>query len=258
LLFYRAALPLSRPTLHFVAAVIRAHRRSIGSRWRALDPGQQALLVLVYLRNGEPFTQLGAGFEVSTSTAWRYVEETTTLLAARAPALKPALRAAKVAGHSYLILDGTVIPIDRVAADRPFYSGKHRHHGMNVQVLASPEGDIVWLSPALPGSVHDSKAAWIWQIMSELADDGWIVLADKGYQGVDGVLTPYKGKGKPMSQKDANRAHARLRGRGERAFAQLKTWKVLRKLRCCPDKTTRLVRAIGVLQDRELLAPARE
>ncbi|MEV0766821.1 transposase family protein [Nocardia salmonicida] len=254
MLFYRATLPLSSSTLHFVAAVIRRHRREIGSRWRALDPGQQAMLVLVYLRKGEPFTDLAAGFEVSTSTAWRYVEETTTLLAAQAPGLRSALRRAKAAGQSYLILDGTVIAIDRVAADRPFYSGKHRLHGMNVQVLTSPEGEIVWLSPALPGSVHDSKAAWIWQIVTVLVMGGWVVLADKGYQGVAGVLTPYKGRNKPASQKRANRAHARLRGRGERAFAQLKVWKILRKLRCCPDKTTRLVKAIGVLQDHECQA----
>ncbi|MFB7878049.1 transposase family protein [Nocardia sp. NPDC056064] len=256
MLFYRAALPLSSATLHFVAAVIRRHRSEIGSRWRALDPGQQAMLVLVYLRKGEPFTDLAAGFEISTSTAWRYVEETTTLLSAHAPGLRSALRKAKAAGHSYLVLDGTVIAIDRVAADRPFYSGKHRLHGMNVQVLASPEGEIVWLSPALPGSVHDSKAAWIWQIVTELVIGGWIVLADKGYQGIAGVLTPYKGRNKPASQKLANRAHARLRGRGERAFAQLKVWKILRKLRCCPDKTTQLVKAIGVLQEHELHAAA--
>ena len=174
MLFYPAALPLSSSTLHFVAGVIRRHRREIGSRWRALDPGQQAMLVLVYLRKGEPFTELGAGFGISTTTAWRYVEETTTVLAARAPGLKSALRTAKAAGHSYLVLDGTVIAIDRVAADRPFYSGKHRLHGMNVQVLASPDGEIVWLSPALPGSVHDSKAAWIWQIVTELVIGGWI------------------------------------------------------------------------------------
>ena len=60
------------------------------------------------------------------------------LLAARAPKLRQALRDAKKAGHAYLVLDGTLIPIDRVAADRPFYSGKHRKHGMNLQVIASP------------------------------------------------------------------------------------------------------------------------
>ena len=34
---------------------------------------------------------------------------------------------------------------------------------------------------------------------------------------------PYRGKNKPQSQKEANRAHARLRAPGERANAQLKT-----------------------------------
>ncbi|MFL6126082.1 MAG: IS5/IS1182 family transposase, partial [Actinophytocola sp.] len=46
MLFYRAALPLSRQTLTFVSGLVRAHRREIGSVWRALNPGQQALLVL--------------------------------------------------------------------------------------------------------------------------------------------------------------------------------------------------------------------
>jgi hypothetical protein len=48
-----------------------------------------------------------------------------TLLAARAPRLRKAVRDAARAGHAYVVLDGTLIPIDRVAADRPFYSGKH-------------------------------------------------------------------------------------------------------------------------------------
>lgn len=252
MLFYRSALSLSRRTLHFVAQLIRRHRRAIGSAWRRLDPVRQALLVLAHLRKGETFSDLAAGFEVSTTTAWRYVEETIELLAARAPTLRSALRQAGTDGHAYLILDGTLIPIDRVAADRPYYSGKHHRHGMNVQVIATPDGDIVWVSGALPGSVHDSKAAWIWQILHELARCGLIVLADKGYQGVEGLLTPYKGRDKPASQKNANRSHARLRGRGERANAQLKTWKVLRKLRCCPHKAGSLTKAIHVLQNHEI------
>jgi hypothetical protein len=32
MLFYRAALPLSRTTLGFVSRIIRRHRQSIGSR----------------------------------------------------------------------------------------------------------------------------------------------------------------------------------------------------------------------------------
>ncbi|XRQ10198.1 transposase family protein [Actinomadura welshii] len=256
MLFYRAALPLSRQTLNYLAGVIRRHRKKINSRWRLLNPGQQALLVLAYLRKGETYPDLGAGFEVSTTTAWRYVEETVRLLAARSPRLRAALQRAKADGHAYLVLDGTLIPIDRVAADRPFYSGKHKKHGMNLQVIATPDGDIVWVSGALPGATHDLKAARVWGILRHLRATGLITLADKGYHGADELFTSYKGKDKPASHKDANRAHARLRGPGERANAQLKTWAILHKLRCCPHKAGQLAKAIHVLQHRENTATA--
>jgi DDE superfamily endonuclease/Helix-turn-helix of DDE superfamily endonuclease len=237
MLFYRAALPLSRQTLSYVAGVIRRHRAAIGSCWRKLNPGRQALLVLAHLRKGETLARLAAGFGVGTATAWRYVTETVRLLAARSPRLAPALRAAAKAGHAFVVIDGTLIAIDRVAKDRPFYSGKHKKHGMNLQVISAPDGTILWVSGPLPGSVHDLTAARIWGIVRELAAAGLITLGDKGYTGAgQHVLTPYRGRGKPESQKAANQAHARLRAPGERANAQLKTWHILRKLRCCPWK----------------------
>jgi hypothetical protein len=61
MLSYPAALPLSRPTLTYVAGIVRRHRQQIGSCWRKLAPGQQALLVLAYLRKGETFAELAAG-----------------------------------------------------------------------------------------------------------------------------------------------------------------------------------------------------
>jgi hypothetical protein len=48
---------------------------------------------------------------VGTATAWRYVNETVWLLAARAPKLGPALRAAQNAGHAFVVIDGTLIPL---------------------------------------------------------------------------------------------------------------------------------------------------
>src|SRR5512135_813437 len=101
MLFYRAALPLSRKTLNYAAGIIRRHRKSIGSRWRKLNPGQQALLVLAHLRKGETFAELAAGFAVGVTTAWRYVQEVTALLAARAPKLRDAVRDARKAGWAY-------------------------------------------------------------------------------------------------------------------------------------------------------------
>jgi hypothetical protein len=42
MLFYPAALPLSRQTLTYTAGIIRRHREQIGSCWRKLTPAQQA------------------------------------------------------------------------------------------------------------------------------------------------------------------------------------------------------------------------
>ena len=150
-----------------------------------------------------------------------------------------------------MVTDGTLIPIDPVAADRPFYSGKHHRHGMNLQVIASPAGEILWVSGPLPGSVHDLTAR-IWSIVRELAAAGLIVLADKGYHGAsDHIRTPYKGRNKPESQKAANRAHPKLRPRRARQ-RPAQTWRILLRLRCCPWKAGQLAKAIHVLQTREI------
>jgi len=104
---------------------------------------------------------------------------------------------------------------------------------------------------ALPGAVHDKRAQWIWGVLADLEAAGLVTLADKGYQGSSYAKIPYRGKNKPQSQKEANRAHARLRSPGERANAQLKGWRILRKLRCCPWRAGQLAKAINVLQVRE-------
>lgn len=259
MLFYRAAVDLSRPTLNYVAGIVRRHRRAIRSRWRRLNPAQQALLVLVHLRKAETFAQLAAGFDISEATAWRYVDEVVALLSARSPKLTAALRQAKKDGLSHLILDGTLIRTDRVKADRPYFSAKHQCHGMNVQVIAAPDGSILWTSGAMPGKTHDLTAARVWGIPRELDKTGTLTLADKAYQGAEAavVITPYKGRNKPAGQKQANRSHAKLRGPGERANAQLKSWRILHRLRCSPGKAGHLVKAIAVLQNHRAAQTAR-
>jgi hypothetical protein len=192
MLFCPATLALSRQALDYTAGIIRRHRKQTGSPWRKLSPGQQALLVLACLR-GETFAGLAAGSGVGTATAWRYVTETVALLAARSAELRRALRDASKAGHACLVIDGTLIPVGRVAADRPFYSGKHRKHGMNLPVIAGPDGDIGWVCGPLPGAVHDLTAARIRGIVRALAASGLVVPGGKGYLGEDDIRTPYRG-----------------------------------------------------------------
>jgi hypothetical protein len=253
MLSYPSAISLSTRTLTHLADLLRAHRRARRCRWRRLDPARQALLVLAHLRNGDTPGRLAAGFGIGATTAWRYIREAADLLAATAPTLAQAM--ARIARLAYAILDGTLIHTDRLsgANDRRYYAGKHRRHGVNAQVIADPAGRLAWVSPALPGSTHDLTAARDHGLIAALTTANVMTLADKAYQGAGGtVRTPFKRHHRrpPLSrnQKQVNRAHAKIRGIGERAVATLKTWKLLTKLHCCPQRATALLAAIFVLQ----------
>jgi hypothetical protein len=248
-LTYRATIQLSTRTLTRLAELLRAHRAAIGSRWRRLDPGQQALLVLAHLRNGDTRDRLAGGFAVSASTVWRYIREAVDLLAAEAPTLEQAMR--RIRRLAYAILDGTLVLIDRVGGsqNRRYFSGKHRRHGVNAQVIADPHGRLVWVSPALPGSIHDLKAARTHRIIDALTTAAVATFADKGYRGARGAVgVPFYGRHLPTRMREVNSAHAKIRAIGERAIATLKTWKVLAKLHCCPQRATPLLAAILTLQ----------
>lgn len=115
-----ATIPLSSRTLNHLAERIRGHRQQRRSRWRRLEPGRQALLALAHLRNGDTYARLAAGFAIGVATSWRYVQEAIALLAAAADDLDTAME--RIRRLAYAILDGTLIPIDRVADQRPYYS----------------------------------------------------------------------------------------------------------------------------------------
>ncbi|MCX4767390.1 IS5 family transposase [Streptomyces sp. NBC_01275] len=248
MLVYRSGLDLSSSTLRFLSRLLAARRLELGTRWRRLPADRQALLVLAHLRCGHTYAQLAAGFGVGTSTVGRYVAEAVDVLAALAPDLTTAMQT--VSGKAFVILDGTLLPIDRIAAARPYYSGKHKKHGMNVQVIADPFGRLLWASTALPGAVHDIRAARIHGIIDALADAGVPCWADKAYQGAGGtVRVPFRGRWEKLSagQQAVNSSHAQIRALGEQAVATLKTWRILRKLRCSTTRITALVQAVLTL-----------
>jgi hypothetical protein len=250
-LTYRATIPLSTRSLTHLTSLLRAERIRRGTRYRRLSPTRQALLVLAHLRNGDTPSRLAGGFQVGITTAWRYIREAVDLLAATAPTLVEAM--AGISRLAYAILDGTLVPIDRVANQKPYYSGKHKRHGVNAQVIADPAGRLTWISPGLPGSTHDLTAAREHGIVDALSAAQVMTFADRGYQGAcGGVRTPFKRHRRrrrlSRREKAVNRSHARIRALGERAIATIKCWKLLAKLHCCPKRATALLAAILVLQ----------
>jgi hypothetical protein len=117
-----------------------------------------------------------------------------------------------------------MLPIDRSAADRSFCSGKHKKHGMNVQILADPFGRLLWASPALPGVVHEVRTAREHGIIGALSDIDVKCWADKEYRGAGGTV------------------RVPCRGRWEALFAGQQA--VNRKLRCSTTRITSLVQAV--------------
>ena len=112
MLVYPSSMQVSNRALQTLAEALRHHRRSLGSRWRRLPAERQALLVLAHLRCGDTYARLAAGFRVGATTVWRYVTELVDLLAAAAPDLATAVQTAR--RKAYVVLDGTLIAIDRV------------------------------------------------------------------------------------------------------------------------------------------------
>ncbi|MEV7657764.1 transposase family protein [Streptomyces anulatus] len=246
MLVHPSSIDLSTRTLRFLAGELTSKRRDIGTRWRRLPVARQALIALAHLRCGETYAQLAAGFGIGIATVYRYIREAIEVLAALAPTLTEAMKTNQT--KAFVILDGTLLPIDRIAADTAYYSGKHKRHGMNIQVLTDPFGRLLWASPALPGSPHDLTAARQLGIIAALAAAGLRCWADKAYQGAGGhVRVLFRGRRLKQWEHRHNTAHTKIRCLGEQAIATLKGWRLLRRLRCGTNRITNVVKAVVVL-----------
>ena len=147
--------------------------------------------------------------------------------------LRDVARLAVKMGWDYVIVDGTHVPTAtfgrKTGGQRAFYSGKHKRHGLNVQTVCSPDGELLWAAAPLPGATVDVTAARKAGIAAMLVSVIG-VFADLGYLGWDTevVTGQRKPRGKEMTaaQRAANRLQAQLRSPGERGNARLKYWKV--------------------------------
>ncbi|WP_345384940.1 transposase family protein [Pseudonocardia yuanmonensis] len=256
-------LPIRASTLRFLTGLLaaeRTRRRTRAGR-RALDPAGQAVLVLRWFYEATRLTQLALDHGIGLSTAYRYLHEAIDVLAAAAPGLHEVLHAARAAGHTHLGLDGTVVRIDRVRRPGPnpgvhlWWSGKHHHHGGNIQVLTAPDGWPLWTSPVRPGRERDVTCARAHHLPQQLAA-GWndpthVVLADLGYEGEPtAFVVPHKnhrGRGLSDDQRTHNLLHAATRAICERGNALLKTFKALRQVSLCPWRLGAITAAALVL-----------
>jgi DDE superfamily endonuclease len=254
---FRAGVKVSAGTCEDLAASLRRRHERNGTRWRLLAPLAQAVLVIAFLRTNLTYAELAAGSGISQATCWRAIREGISVLADRGRriSLADVARLAAKMGWEYVIVDGVHVPTvtfgRKTGGQRAFYSGKHKRHGLNVQTVCSPAGELLWAAAPQPGATVDVTAARKAQI-AEVLTSLIGVFADLGYLGWDQeVITGRrKPRGKELSpaQRAANRLQAQLRCVGERGNARLKYWKVLAtELRCDPERCTAVVKAVLAL-----------
>ncbi|MFB7590252.1 transposase family protein [Streptomyces sp. NPDC056169] len=264
-LVYQCRLPLSTHTLRFLTSLLSAHLKKIGSRWRKLPVGRIAVIGLAALRHDQRLADLAGAVDVSRTTLDRWLKETIDLLAAKAPRLERVLAKIAREGGSVVLLDGSLIPTQRRAGlpIRRRWSAKHKRHGLLVIALTDTRGRLLWTSTARPARGSEITACRHDDLVGRLRAAGLTAIADLGFVGLDdsgpdtapAVSTGYKkpkGKKLPPAKKLVNQLIAAERAVCEHAFAHLKNWRVLTKLRLDVKWATRLVRALMILTRHEI------
>ncbi|MFH9354928.1 transposase family protein, partial [Kitasatospora sp. NPDC017646] len=185
------------------------------------------------------------------------------LLAARAPRLERALKKVTRSGGEVVLIDGTLVRTRRRTGkeNRPNYSGKHKVHGLLFLALTDERGNLLWISAARPGRSSEITTARHNKVTTRLREAGLGALADLGFVGLDDdpddpvIVTGRKAaRGRPLTdaEKQANRLVSRERAANEHGFADLKSWRVLTKLRMNAEHGTALLRALLVLTNAEI------
>jgi DDE superfamily endonuclease len=261
---FTCVLEARRETVDFLARLLHQRRGEIGTRLgtRALGPFRQAVLVLRWFLDNTRMRQLAADNEISSSTAYDYLHEAIDVLAALAPDVHGALLAAKAAGATHVNLDGTPIHTDRVAMRGPngadlWWSGKHKHHGGNIQVLSLPDGFPAWVSDVRPGREHDTtcarKADGLLPALEFYEAEHRIpTLTDLGYVSLSPAIRhPHrKPKGADLTddQVTYNKVVRAVHAPAERANALLKeTFAALQMVSLSPTRIGAIIRAALVL-----------
>ncbi|WP_393077349.1 transposase family protein [Streptomyces sp. LN704] len=261
---YVATLDVPRHVVDYLARLLAAHRRRIGTPRcsRALGPFRQAVLVLRWFRERGCVHCLVRNAGVSQATGYRYLHEGIGVLADRAPDLHEVLDRRRCEGMTHVILDGTLIESDRVAGVREngndlWFSQKTRH-SVGTCSFCPPRTAPHCGSPmSRPGSTPDITAARIHALpaLYKAAADGLPTLADKGYIGAGiGIHVPVrrpKGRSEQALHADTRTMNNLIRGvraLGERAAVELKQrWRTLQYVTLSPSRIGDIARAALVL-----------
>ena len=186
---------------------------------------KSVVVTLTYLRRNRVQAEIAETFAVSQPTVSRAVAALTGLIERALRTYVPT--ADELDDRTQYVVDGTLLPCWSWAGHPELYSGKHKTTGLNVQVVATLDGDLVWISDPVDGSRHDTYCLRASGALTSDAASNWT--GDKGYVGT-GALTPFK---KPAHrelldwEKEFNTQINKIRWVIEQTIANFKTWRIM-------------------------------
>jgi hypothetical protein len=186
---------------------------------------KSVVVTLTYVRRNRVQAEIAEAFEVSQATISRAVTALTGLVGRALRRYVPT--ADELDDRTQYVVDGTLLPCWSWAGHPELYSGKHKTTGLNVQVVSTLDGELVWISDPVNGSRHDTHCLRESGALTSDAAANWT--GDKGYVGT-GTLTPFK---KPVHrdlldwEKEFNTQINKIRYVIEQTIANFKTWRIM-------------------------------
>ena len=186
---------------------------------------KSVVVTLTYVRRNRVQAEIAEALEVSQSTISRAISAITALIERVLRRYVPT--ADELDARKQYVVDGTLLPCWSWADHRELYSGKHHTTGLNVQIVGTLDGELVWISDPVVGSRHDTYCLHESGALTSDAAPKWT--GDKGYVGT-GMVTPIK---KPAHrdlldwEKEFNTQINKIRYVIEQIIANFKSWRIL-------------------------------
>lgn len=218
---------LTRDQIRELCAMIHREIPAEQKTWPpVLGLFRSVVVALTYLRRNRVQAEIAETSGVSQPTISRAITATTPLIETVLRIVVPTADDLR-SGVQYIV-DGTLLPTWSWD-DRPeLYSGKHKTTGVNVQVAATLDGQLAWISDPVEGRRHDTWCLREAGVLTGLNPADWI--GDKGYVG-NQMITPIKKRPHldlTDGQKQFNTAINKIRYVIEQAISHLKNWWILK------------------------------
>jgi len=219
----------------------KPRRRKVGGgRKRLLQPYQEVLLTLIYLRHNVAFCVVGMMFNVSADVAENTFHEIVGVLKDVCPANRweaekrwtkkePSWKPEEI---DKIIVDSFETPIPRPSIEpkqRDFYSGKKKDHTIKTEIIINPQGDILDVDPGYRGPKSDKKLHEESEVAQQFPNATG--QGDLAYKGTDRFEVPHKkprGGELTAEQKEENRAFSAGRVRVEHSIRRVKAFRIVR------------------------------